>query len=216
MIAPPGFYNLVFAVAVGLGLFFSAACGLWGGEPSGVFPSNPAPEIYPLILAKFERPEVREELAGSRRAVLTFARADGERAIPLNQEDFEMLQKKAPQWRARAFERADLLLQTAEKSELRDRLGVLQAIVLESPHPCFSGVIFSQKLMEEFEAALGPEMLAAVPRQGLVVLFPGADARVEALAEFLLGEYRRSGNPVSEEIYRLKKGGLTTEGILRD
>lgn len=190
--------------------FFSS----WAGSPLPA--ESPRPVLLALPEASFQAPAVAFPIPGSRQTVETFAYWDGENLRALTVEESARLDRENPPWREQAHRAADHLLETIRLRWVRDGDGVIQGVFLEGTLPTTAALLFSPAVVERFEDILGPEFLAAAPSRVGLVLMPRLAGDPGAFAPSILTEYRRSTQPVSEEIFLLGDGPPRALGRLDD
>ncbi len=112
---------------------------------------------------------------------------------------------------------ADGIVERIEPKLVRDHRGVVLYAVLADEDPFLTSVLLSSKLHGRFRETLGDRIHVVLLERNRIYLFPATGGTLAEFGPALVEEYRRSGFPVSLEIFLLDREGFQIAGeIERD
>lgn len=165
------------------------------------------------IVPAFQRPPLHKPIRGSKTAVLVAAREAGYGALEFAKEN-EAFQRA----RASAEKFGDDWVASAKMEIHRDKNHVIESIIITDENgPFLPSLALAPAFYEHFEPLLGAGFYVAIPDRSTLALFPRLAGGIPAEATVQLIEKNRLATyPVSREVFRAHRGGLTAVGILEE
>lgn len=168
-----------------------------------------------LIEPKFMRFDSSWPIQGSDRTVVVAARVvDGE-IVPFAKGDEEKRGATSEKILADSSRTASEVLASLKPNYVRDDKKVIQYAVLQSESPLTASAVLAPKFAETFAETLGPELLIAIPNRNTVYVFPKQSLVYQTFSDTMFTDYQSSPNPVSRELFELRKGKLIAIGTYR-
>lgn len=162
------------------------------------------------VVPSFERPPLRLEIPGSKTAALTVARrsADGELEYATTKGALrfakDLAEERAGQW----------LMDSAVEIR-RQKNRVIDRIVISGDDPLLPSLATSRAFYERFEPMLGDGFYVVIPDRHTIVMYPRLAGRIPPdEIPGLLEVNGAATYPVSREVFRATKHGLSGEGML--
>lgn len=179
------------------------------GLAPGAFPAD-GPGWRLTVVPAYERPAMHEKIPGSRTTSTTVARhaAYGELEHATT--------RGAWRWaREQAAKNGGTWIMEANIQFRRDADNVIDRILITSDDPLLPSITLTGALYERFEPLLGDNFLVVIPERHTVALYPRLDGGITPSESAALMEVHRNATyPVSPEVFRATREGLSTEGIL--
>ena len=168
-----------------------------------------------LIEPKFLRYQAAWPIPGSDRTVLVPARVVDDEILPLKRDEVLVLGATRTKILADAPKTASAVLATLKPRYERDDKNVIQYAILESDNPLTASAVLAPEFAAMFAETLGPDLLVAIPNRKVVFVFPKQSPAFQSVADLIFAEYQSSPNPVSREVFELKRGKLIAIGTYR-
>ncbi|MEX1045589.1 MAG: hypothetical protein WEC73_05625 [Chthoniobacterales bacterium] len=172
----------------------------------------PDPGWRLTVIPSFERPTLHENIPGANTAIVAPARNAG-------YDEMEYATTRAA-WRyARDLAEAqgERWLAAADVQIRRDPHRVIDRILITGDDPLLPALAVTPAFHDRFEPLLGAGFHVIIPHRNLIALYPRVGGTIPPReAASLLEMNRYAGYPVSREVFRAFRGGLTGDGILED
>jgi len=165
--------------------------------------------VIPSFQAK---PPIREEIPGSKTAVLTVARAAG-------YGEFEYATTRGALRCAKdiASAKGAQWIVESEVEIRRDKDGVVDRVLITGDNPLLPSLAVAPALYDRFEPVLGDGFHVIIPDRNTIALYPRIAGQIPANEAAALLEIKRTATyPVSSEVFRATRLGLVADGELRE
>ena len=176
-------------------------------------------EKIPILLVEpsFLHASLQQKIAGAQRTVIVPAwltnKNNGEESVTFLEPGYQTLsQEKMDHFVEQARVHLSTALAKIPLKWLRDKHGVIQVALLESPQPITASTILAPDFATHFKAIFGPDLLIAIPSSNRVYIFSKLIPPVNSIAQEVRDDYKLSLTPISTEIFELSQGKLQAIG----
>jgi len=165
------------------------------------------------VIPSFQtKPAIREEIPGSKTAILVVARPSGygefEYATTLGALRYakDIAAAKGAQW-----------ITESGVNIRRDKDGVVDRVLITGSDPLLPSLAVAPALYDRFEPVLGDGFHVIIPDRNTIALYPRIAGQIPANEAAALLEIKRTATyPVSSEVFRATRLGLVADGELRE
>lgn len=165
------------------------------------------------VIPSFQtKPAIREEIPGSKTAILVVARPSGygefEYATTLGALRYakDIAAAKGAQW-----------ITESGVNIRRDKDGVVDRVLITGSDPLLPSLAVAPALYDRFEPVLGDGFHVIIPDRNTIALYPRLAGRIPANEAAAWLEINRTATyPVSSEVFRATRLGLVADGELRE
>lgn len=162
------------------------------------------------VIPSFEHPDLRLEIPGAKISAMAVAR-------PSDYGQLEYATTKGALRYAKdlAEARAGEWIMNSNVEIRRQSNRVIDRVIISGEDPLLPSLATSRAFYERFEPMLGDGFYVVIPDRSTIVMYPRLAGRIppEEIPG-LLEVNARATYPVSREVFRATKHGLTGEGVL--
>jgi hypothetical protein len=152
-------------------------------------------------------------IVGAERTILVPGRFLNGEVTPLKRADIASMGITRKDILAQAPAAAAEVLAKLKPQYVRDENQVIQYVLLTSDSPLTATAVLAPGFDKLFTETLGPDVFIAIPNRYKIFVFPRLSSAYQAMSEIVIAEYESSSEPISRELFILRKGELSAVGL---